>query len=191
MRGFSLIEVSITVAILGVAAALAVPSLLPIIHRAQLDGGTETAANLMARARAEAMYSKRCVRVRVVSNALEVDRLNSFDCENPGTAPLIDTGAGTWINIERVLPESPSVTFALTDDPADTPGELRIRPNGRSYSVDGAVAGDYTNDDALFTVTHALEPAGGNHRQILYNGNGLVCALRRGISLAGPDYNCP
>lgn len=191
MRGFSLIEVSITVAILGIAAALAVPSLLPLIHRAQLDGATETAANLMARARAEAMYSKRCVRVRVVANVLEVDRLNSFDCESPGTAPLVDTGAGTWINIERVRAESPAVTFTLTDDPAATAGELRIRPNGRSFSNDGGTAGDFTNDDALFTVTHPFEPAGTNFRQVLYNGNGLVCAARRGVTLTGPDYNCP
>lgn len=196
MRGFSLIEVMVAVAILGVFAALAVPSLLPEVHKAQLNGATEGAAGFLARARAEAMLSKRCVRVRVVAGPpteLVMERVNSFDCErDTPIAPFIDGSVNPFIELARLKPESPSVTYTLAVVPADPSGELRIRPNGRSFSIDGGATPTLNNDDAVFDVRHALITAGSDTRRILYNGNGLICATARGQALVGgPDFSCP
>jgi prepilin-type N-terminal cleavage/methylation domain-containing protein len=196
MRGFSLIEVMVAVAILGIFAALAVPSLLPEVHKAQLNGAAESAAGFLARARAEAMLSKRCVRVRVDAGPpteLVMERINSFDCELAApTAPFIDGSANPFIELARLKPESPSVTFTLSVPPATPGGELRIRPNGRSFSALGSAALGLNNDDAVFNVRHPLITAGSDTRRILYDGNGLICAAARGQALAGgPDFSCP
>ncbi len=197
MRGFSLIEAMIAVAMLGVFAALAVPSLLPEVHKAQLNGDTESAANFIARARTEAMTSKRCVDVRVIAGpptVLVMERVNSFDCQSATpVAPFID-GSGSWrIELARLKPESPSVSFSLPEDPLWPAGRLRIRPNGRSASTDGGATPTLTNDDAVFDVTHARLPAGKNTRRILYDSNGMMCVTARGQPLAGasPNFSCP
>ncbi len=59
-KGFSLIEVMVVVAIIAVIAAVAVPNLLPEVHKAHVAGGAEIVAAAVARARGEAMLSKRC-----------------------------------------------------------------------------------------------------------------------------------
>src|SRR5687767_3634267 len=66
-RAFSLIETMIVSSIIMVLAAIAVPQLLPEVQKAHLDGAAEATAAFLARARNEAMLSKRCVRVWVDS----------------------------------------------------------------------------------------------------------------------------
>lgn len=197
MRGFSLIEAMIAVAMLGIFAALAVPSLVPEVHKAQLGGDTESAANFIARARAEAMISKRCVEVLVNAGPpteLIMRRVNSFDCETATPAtPFIFGTTDPFIQLARLVPESPSVSFSLAEDPLWPAGRLRIRPNGRSASTNGGATPTLTDDDAVFDVTHARLPAGQNTRRILYDSNGLMCVTARGQALAGssPDFSCP
>lgn len=195
MRAFSLLEVMASVAILGIFAALAVPSLIPEVHKAQLNGATEGAANFIARARAEAMISKRCVRVRVAAaTELVMERVNSFDCETATPiAPFIDGSANPFIELSRLRAESPSIVFSLPEDPAAPGGELRIRPNGRSFSNNGGASPTLTDDDAVFDVRHTKLAAGQDTRRILYNGNGLMCTTSRGGALAGasPNFSCP
>jgi Tfp pilus assembly protein FimT len=62
-----LIEVMMVVAIIAIMAAVAVPNLLPEVHKAHVGGGAEVVAAAVARARSEAMVSKRCVRVWIDS----------------------------------------------------------------------------------------------------------------------------
>src|SRR3990172_9997317 len=63
LRAFTLLEMMVVVAILGVFFALAVPVLTPEVHKAQLDGASDVVASFVARARSQAMESKRCTRV--------------------------------------------------------------------------------------------------------------------------------
>lgn len=200
MRGFSLIEAMIAVSMLGIFAALATPSLIPEVHKAQLNGNTESAANFIARARAEAMISKRCVRVRVDTvpnpDQLVMERINSFDCETATpVAPFAGAPATAFIQLARLAPDSPSVSFTLALDPPFPAGaSLRIRPNGRVASDNGVGATPtLTDDDAVVDVTHARLPVGQRTRRILYNSNGLMCVTARGQALLGvsPDFSCP
>lgn len=203
MRAFSLIEVMVSVAIVGIVAALAVPSLLPEIHKAQLEGATESAANVFARARMEAMLAKRCTRIRLVDpRTLIAEVLNSFDCESPANNKRVDTSLALWLEIDTLRPESPSVTFTFAVGsggqlPAHPGGEVRFRPNGRVYSGDGTASAptlDLTNDDGIFVVQHTKLSLASTTRKILIDGTGLICALPRGVTppvVAGTNYRCP
>lgn len=205
-RGFSLIEVMVVVAILGVMAALAAPVLLFEVQKANLQASSDTIAAFIVRAQNEAMVSRRCVRVRVTGpRQLTAERLNTFDCDNdPVTASKIDGSASVFLPVGVLNLESKNISVIFDNtggsqvpdecDPA--PGtasgfELRFRPNGRVFSNDGVA----TDDDAVFVVTHAgiLQAGNANRQKILVNGNGLLCVLKRGIDPAGtaPNFDCP
>ena len=94
-QGFSLIETLVVVAVLGVVSAIALPPMLPQVHRAQISGEAEAVAGFISRARVEALVRKRCVRVVITRAANPVELtaqvLNTFDCDHePHTAARID-----------------------------------------------------------------------------------------------------
>jgi prepilin-type N-terminal cleavage/methylation domain-containing protein len=208
-RAFSLIEVMIAVALIGILAAIAGPRLLPEVHKAQLDAAGESVAAFVARARTEAMLSKRCVRVYIVApRTFVAERLNKFDCDdNPLTAPEIQSGAGTWIKFATMTLDSAAVTPTWATIPTATnnaagPGDsgagapspaalgnhfLRFRPSGRVYGNNLT----YTDDDAELLFTHARLSAVGNQNQkrLLVKGNGLTCLSKRGVSFTASA--CP
>lgn len=204
-RGFSLIEVMVVVAILGILAAMAAPDLLIEVQKATLTSASDSVASFIGRAQNEAMVSRRCVRVRVTgTRQLTADRLNTFDCDNaPGSASKIDGTTNVFVPVAVLNLESPAlrVTFdgsvgsQVPDECDPAPGgsgnEIRFRPNGRVFSGDAVL----TDDDAVLTVSHTKIPTTGNqHRQfVLVNGHGLMCVYKRGQALLGtaPDFNCP
>jgi type II secretory pathway pseudopilin PulG len=200
----SLLEVMFVVAVLGIFAAIATPSMTRQVHRARLDVTAEAVAGLLDAARTEAMASKRCVRVVVVGDtALKLERLNTFDCDvDPETAQRIDGSAATaatlWKPIRTMVVSHEGTRVALDVAPASTatggPGslgsapEVRYRPNGRIFGQDN----DLKNDDAVFVVTHpSLSPL--EFKKVLADGNGLICELPRGINPpgSGRDFTCP
>lgn len=215
--GFSLIETMIVVAIIMILAALAVPQLLPQVHMAHLDGAAEATAAFLARARNEAMLSKRCVRVWVDTTdprRMVSEKLNTFDCDtSPATFPPgfgsvgLDGVNRVWSPLGQVRIEAKSGTLALVDAPADTSAcstqtgstagtpagfpcaHVIFRPNGRTWTVNPD-----PNDDAVFAVAHAgLGPS--QAKNVLVNSNGHICIAKRGEALpngAGAgDFTCP
>ena len=198
-------EVMVVVAILGVFAALATPSLIQQVHRSRLDVAAEGVAGFLDAARVEAMASKRCVRVVVVGDqSLRLERLNTFDCDvDPNSAPRVDGSASglpstLWKPLKEMVVASEGTRVTLDVPPAGTAGnapgsvgaasEVRYRPNGRIWGQDA----DLTNDDAVFVVTHpSLPPL--EFKKVLADGNGLICILPRGIDPpgVGRDFSCP
>jgi prepilin-type N-terminal cleavage/methylation domain-containing protein len=156
LRAFTLIEVMLVVAILGVMFAVAVPLLRPQVHKAQLDSAGDALAALLFRARTEAVKSKRCTRVWInAPRTIVVERLNGFDCDiAPATlAPAtgLDGSSRVWVPFDGLtVPSSLTLTFLQAPDESDgapvAPGsavgapagfggaELRFRPNGRVWT---------------------------------------------------------
>jgi prepilin-type N-terminal cleavage/methylation domain-containing protein len=200
-RAFSLIEMMLVVAILAVLAALAVPAMSPQVDTARLEGSAEAVGSFLARAQAEAMASKRCVRVRLDANFVIADRLNVFDCDvSPATAPQIVDGAGLWVEIARLRTDPSLIALAFDPVPSETtasalgggePDQLRFRPSGRLWSADT----DVTDDDGVIRLTHTGMSVFGPARtkKILVEAQGLVCVLDRGVDPTGTGNNlgCP
>lgn len=199
MRGFSLIEMMLVVAVLAVMAALAVPAMGPQVNTAKLEGTAEAVAALLGRAQAEAMAAKRCVRVRIAGSDVIAERLNAFDCDvSPATAPLIDATAPMWIEVGRTRADSAALTLTWDPAPSETtaaalggsePDQLRFRPSGRLWSNDT----DVTDDDGVISVTSSQVSAPGNKKKTLVEAQGLICVLDRGQSPGGSGNNltCP
>lgn len=205
----------IVVAILAVVAALAVPNLLPEVSKAHVNGAADIVAAAVARARTEAVFSKRCVRVWVDNtkeHRLVLERLNTFDCDDrPATFPVgfggvgLDGTAAVWAPMAAVVLDTPAVRLQISDAPNDTSAcstqnggvagtpvgfsctHLIFRPNGRVWTQNPD-----QNDDAVITVSH---PGVAQTKHVLVNSNGLICTYRLGAPLiagAGPgDFSCP
>lgn len=219
VRGFSLLEAMITIAILTVVSALATPQLLPEVKKAQLDGSAEAVAAFVHGARTDAISMGRCVRVRIESAQppkLVAEVLNTFDCDGataflptetqtPLNAPKIDAAAPLWIHVRELILPSPALKLDFAPAPFDSDGtrvaagstgstqELRWRPTGRIYSRDTALF----NDDAALKLSHTTlandDPA--SFKIIVVEAQGLMCTLPRGvIPIGGIDPNdleCP
>ena len=201
---FSLLEVMVVVAILGVMVALAGPNLLTEVQKTTLSASAEQIAAFLTRAQVEAMVTRRCVRIRQTEpQVLVAERLNVFDCDNnPATAPRISSADEFhFLEFSRMVLDSKQVTIIYDNTsgsripneclsaPGGTSHELRFRPNGRVFSNDG----DLTNDDAVLIVSHGTLQDTPNTQKILVNGQGLICVLPRGLDPlgSGTDLSCP
>lgn len=212
-RAFSLIEVMIVVAIIAVLSAIALPNLLPEVNKAHVNGSADVVAAVLARARGEAMLSKRCVRVWIDStntHRIVTERLNTFDCDvAPATFPAgfggvgLDGVAQVWSPLASSVLDAPSVVLSMLASPSDTTAcstasgsvagtpagfscaHIIFRPNGRIWTQDADA-----DDDAVINVAH---PGVTLSKNILINSNGLICTYRLGEApIGGPgDFTCP
>lgn len=121
--GFTLLEVVVVIAILGVMAALAVPNLIPVVERSKARGAAENLASFVDDARRRAMTSGRCHRVVVSGDTATVQQRSTPDCVNIALDTWIDAGStrieGFTLAVERV-----PLTVALAD-------AVIFRPNSR------------------------------------------------------------
>lgn len=180
-RGVTLIEMLVVVAILGVIAALATPSLLPLARRGKLKAATEEVAAFLDDARARASSQGRCFRVRVVAGSLVLERRSSVDCVNLAAdgweAPTRTKGlAGVTLTVE-------SIPAALAADE-----RLIFRPNSR-------LRGDGTRTATTFGSRIVVDPGGGQPERgvVVVTRHGRVCAammLSPPVALTAP-VSCP
>jgi prepilin-type N-terminal cleavage/methylation domain-containing protein len=189
-RAFSLLEVVVVVAMAGVLAAVALPSLLPVIHLTELGGATDNLLGFFAEARVRAMTDRRCVQVVAVdAGAAEqqrvvMRRLNTHDCDADDLTAAPRVNPAVWSTIDQLIFESPRVRASFDVGalaPADAClgivaaecREVRFRPTGRIHSADA----DLTNDDVVVRVRHSGLSA---DKRFTLGGNGFVRLLPGG-----------
>lgn len=100
-RGFTLIEMLVVVAILGIAALLSIPYLSAQIQRSKLLGAASQVSGLMRLARLDAIKYSRC---GIVAIDLGTRKVNAFSDKDADCLPDADEVIG-----EVILPNS--VTF--------------------------------------------------------------------------------
>ncbi|HEY4221796.1 MAG TPA: prepilin-type N-terminal cleavage/methylation domain-containing protein [Myxococcota bacterium] len=124
-RGFSLIEVMVSVVILAVIAAFAVPSVIGLVRLARARNTGETVAAILEEGRTRATAEGRCFRVSAAAGGtqLQLQRLSSADCVDlvdPFDAPVRTTALS-------------SGSIATVTDTAGVAGANKIifRPSSR------------------------------------------------------------
>lgn len=101
VRGFSLAEVAIVAAIVGVLASLGVASLLGVTSRARQQRDADSVEELVRRARNIARTERRCVRIDATATTLTLTPIRHGTDANPKTAPF-DCAGGTDDTAHRV-----------------------------------------------------------------------------------------
>jgi prepilin-type N-terminal cleavage/methylation domain-containing protein len=204
-RAFSLIEAMVAVAILGIFAAIAVPSLLPVIHASQLSAAADGLVGFIARGRVQAFSDRRCVQIvpllktATTAQAFVMRELNTHDCDGTSahaqdiaTAPRVD-GPSLWVEIDRLQFDTPNVAMAFVGPHPHTnleaglvdlanaasTEELRFRGNGRLWtSLADTVDDGVDSDRVVIELTHTLT---GQRSQIVVAGNGVVVDRTGGL----------
>ena len=118
--GFTMVELSITAAILGILAAVAVPSFIHLMPRIRLGNATQTLANELAMARMAAIAKS------VDGEATFTKATGSYPgkyavARNIGGAPYLQTALGSTTRLE-------SLTYLA--DGSNAPATVQLNANG-------------------------------------------------------------
>ncbi len=109
-RGFTLIEMMVVVAILGIMAAIAIPNFRQYIMQSRLNGAARQVMSDFMSARMTAVSQNRKVKIFFFSNH---QYKICDDADNNGT---VSDGEGT-VQTRDVQNDYPGVTFTSTADP--------------------------------------------------------------------------
>ncbi len=187
MRAFTLLEMLVVVAILGIMAAIAVPNLQPLLRAEALRAAGHSTSAFVSRARMTALAEKRCVRVRIEQATapaiLVTEVLDSLDCE--------DTTSAGWKESARSTFDKGNLTVSFLSSPPDD--ELRFRPSGRVFSADLPFASAVPPaDSVVLGVTHP--ELAGDMIRIVVEGTAVICTLGIGTTPVNGDTSsarCP
>ena len=152
-RGFTLVELMITVAVMVILAAIATPSMTAMLNNSRAAGQTEELVASLQLARAEAI--RRNARVTV--------------CAGTG---VVCNGSATWSNWTIFGRDK-------TADPADPPDVIRDTNASGSVQVTGPAAGIVFKPSGLIDTQQTLQVVkAGQQRCIRVLISGVVTASK-------------
>lgn len=137
-RGFTMIEVLISVAILAIVAAIAVPMVLSSVERYKVEASAHNVAQMLLEARTEAVKTHRRISTIFVAPAGNNDTAFGIDLNGDGTLQvsepqtMLARGVSFWQN------DSPSVPVG-TNLPSDYSGLVAPAAFVVTFSPQGTV----------------------------------------------------
>lgn len=162
IRGFTLIELMVTIAVMGIITAIAAPSFVKIIARQRLNSNTQELVSTLTKARSQAILVRQPTTVNVngsgLSNGLvfnwkpEGANLKNatvnpiFFTANGFTAkevnnPSFDTGQPESLSNPKKIKQVTAATFVLCNTQASEIRTINILLNG---SIENIVRGTLT-----------------------------------------------
>lgn len=162
--GFTLLELLVAVAVLGVILALAVPGLLALRERRLLQGDGEQAMAFLQRARFKAIDRNRPQRIA----ADTTDNVLFFDDDADGTLDPEELADGVFVASDGVAFGGPPGDAAAVDGFGGLSAAV-FRPDGSLADGGAFRLHDAEQDD--FLEVRVMEPASGLTRLRKWNGS--------------------
>lgn len=177
-RGFTMMEVLISVAILAIVAAIAVPMVLSSVEKYEVEASAHNVAQMLLRARTEAVKTHRRISTIFVAPAGNNGTVFGIDLNDDGALQqaepqmMLASGVSFWQNDSAAVPVTTNLPsdysslaapskFAVTFSPRGTV----VVNNGGTWQLatsvfalcvtDGSSIGAAGSDSWLITVTPA------------------------------------
>ena|SRR5258706_5987831 len=152
-EGFSLIEVMLVVAVIGIIAAMAVPSSASMMRGYRLKGDAQAVHNLVALAkmRAASQFTRARVYVDTATNSYSLQRWDKTTATWVTEGPVTRTSLGVTFGFGAVAAPPPNTQAALGQSPQCT-------NNAGANIVNTACV---TFNSRGMPVTNVLPPGGG------------------------------
>ncbi|MBN2529829.1 MAG: prepilin-type N-terminal cleavage/methylation domain-containing protein [Deltaproteobacteria bacterium] len=163
-RGYTLIELMITVLLIAILAAVTVPKLTEIKRRNRLSDATNLVQRTIADARALAMKSRQAVVVEIRNNAMWVNLLDGADCSDNVRKRCFD------------LKENDGVDATL--EPAD-PIHSKVYLATDEFVDAGVAMCDVRVALVAGSACVVRQPASGMSIALCYNGTGQLWIRER------------
>ncbi|MHA3082660.1 pilus assembly FimT family protein [Acinetobacter sp. ANC 5383] len=114
VRGFTLIELMVTIGVMAIIAAIAVPSFNNMLLKQNLNASTRSLVITLEKARSKAALERRLVTVALNSSAADTDSILNW--QPSGKSALISTTTSITFRADGMVQDPTTTTAPLSAD---------------------------------------------------------------------------